>query len=65
MGKSRDLIKKIGQIKGTYHARGGKKEKKQKQYVPNRGRISGKNTQNNCTEKVLMIQITTMGWSLT
>ena len=64
MGKSRNLIKKIGQIKGTYHARGGGR-KKQNQYVPNRGRISGKNTQNNCTEKVLMIQITTMGWSLT
>ena len=67
MGKSRDLFKIIRLIKGTYHERGKKKKKskKQKQYGPNRGRRSGKNTQKNYTEKVLMIQITMMGWSLT
>ena len=42
-----------------------KKKKKQKHYGPNRGRRSGKNTQKNYTEKVLMIWITIMGWSHT
>ena len=55
MGKTRDLFKKIRDTKGTFHAkmgtikdRNGMDQKKQK--ILRRG---GKNTQKNCTEKVL------------
>ena len=62
MGKTRDLFKKIGDTKGTFHAkmgtikdRNGKHLKKQK-----RLRRGGKNTQKNYTKKVLLSWITTM-----
>ena len=67
MGKTRELFKKIRDTKGTFHAkmgtimdRNGKDLQKQK-----RLRRGGKNTQKNCTKKVLMTQITTIMWSLT
>ena len=67
MAKTRDLFKKIGDTKGTFHAkmgtikdRNGKHLKKQK-----RLRRGGKNTQKNYTKKVLLSWITTMVWSLT
>ena len=54
-GKTRDLFKKIGDIKGIFHARmvmrknrNCKDLMKQKRY-----RRGGKNTQKNCTKKVL------------
>ena len=53
MGKTRDLVKKIRDTKGTFHAKMGMKQK-----ILRRG---GKNTQKNYTKKILMIQITTMG----
>ena len=66
MGKTRDLFKKTGDSKGTFHAkmstikdRTVRTEKNQKSL---RG---GKNTQRNWTKKVLMTQITTMVWPLT
>ena len=65
MGKTRDLFKKIRGTKGTFHARMGtikdrtiRTHKKQK--ILRRG---GKNTQKNCTRKVLTTQITTMVWA--
>jgi len=62
IGKTRDLFKKIRDTKGTFHARMGtikdrtiRTHKKQK--ILRRG---GKNTQKNCTRKVLMTWIITM-----
>ena len=62
LGKTRDLIKKIGDIKGIFHAkmdtikdRNSKNLTKQK-----RLRTGGKNTQKNFTDKVLLTQITRM-----
>ena len=67
IGKTRDLFKKTGDIKVTFHARMGmikarnnKNLKKQK--ILRRG---GKNTQKNYTKKILMTQITTIVSSLT
>ena len=63
MGKTTDLLKKIRDTKGTFHAKMGKKKKRtemvwtqQKQKILRRG---GKNKQN-CTKKIFMTQITTM-----
>ena len=67
MRKTSDLFKKIRDTKGTFHAkmstikdRNGMDLKKQK--ILRRG---GKNTQKNCTKKILTIQIITMVRSLT
>ena len=62
MGKTRDLFKKIRDIKGTFHARMGSiKERNggdlKEQKILRRG---GKNTQKNCTEKIFMIYIIIM-----
>ena len=67
MGKTRDLIKKIGDIKGTFHARMGMiKDRSDKDLTEaERLKIGGKNTQKNYTKMVLMTQITTLEWSLT
>jgi len=61
MGKTRDLFKKIGAIKGTFHARMGtiqtetvRTYQKQKSL-----RSDGKNTLENYTRKILMSQIST------
>ena len=67
MGRTRDLVKKIRDTKGTFHAkmgtimdRNGKDLQKQK-----RLRRGGKNTQKNYTEKVSMTWITMVMWSFT
>jgi len=59
MGKTRDLVKKIRDTKGTFHAkmysikdRNGMDLTEQK--ILRRG---GKNTQKNYTKKIFMIQI--------
>ena len=67
MRKTIDLFKKIRDTKGTFHAKMGSIKDRNsmdltKQKILRRG---GKNTQKNCTKKVLMIWITTMMWSLT
>ena len=66
MGKTRNLLKKIRDIKGTFHAKMGtikdRNGKKQKQKRIRRG---GSNTQKNCTKNVLITWITTTIWSLT
>jgi len=56
MGKTRDLFKKIIDTKGTFHAKMGSMKDSsgmdlQKQKIL---RKDGKNTQKNCTKKILM-----------
>ena len=58
MGKTRDLFKKIRDIKGTFHAKMGSIKDRNgmdltQQKILRRG---GKNTQKNYTEKVFMTQ---------
>ena len=62
MGKTRDLFKKIGDIKGTFYARIGTiKDRYGKDLTETKEtRRGGKNTQKNYTIKVLMTQITTV-----
>ena len=60
MGMTKDLFKKIGDTKGTFHGKMGTKKTEmvwiyQKQKTLKRG---GKNTQKNYTKKVLMTKIT-------
>ena len=58
MGKTRDLFKKIRDIKGTFHAKMGSIKDRngmdQKQKILRRG---GKNTWKNCTKKVFTTEI--------
>ena len=62
MGKSRNLFKEIGDIKGIFHARmgtimdkNGKDIKKAKEI-----KKGGKNTKKNYTKKIFMTQLITM-----
>ena len=62
MGKTRDLFKKIGDTKGTFHAKMGLIRTEmvgtyQKQKILRRG---GKNTQKKCTKRILMTKIITI-----
>ena len=62
MGKTRDLFKKVRDTKGIFQAKMGTIKDKmlwtyQKQKILRR---CGKNTQKNCTNKVLMTWIATM-----
>ena len=62
MGKTRDIVKKIRDTKGNFHAKMGTIKDRngmdlQKQKILRRG---GKNTQKNYTKKIFMTQITTM-----
>ena len=57
MGKTRDLIKKIEDIKGTFHAKMGKIKNRKNLIEVEEIRIGDKNTQKNYTRKVLMTQI--------
>ena len=62
VGKTRDLFKKIRDTKGTFHAKMGSiKDRNSKDLTEEkRLRRGGKNTQKNCTKKILMTWITTM-----
>ena len=62
MGKTRDLFKKIRDAKGTFHAKMGSiKDRNDMDLTEVEDiRRGGKSTQNNCTKKVFMMQITTM-----
>ena len=65
MGKTRDLVKKIRDIKGTFHAKMGSIKDRngiKKQKILRR---DGKNTQKNCIKKIFMTQIITMVSPLT
>ena len=60
MGKTRDLFKKIRDIKGTFHAKMGSIKDRngiKKQKILRR---DGKNTQKNYTKTIFMTQIITM-----
>ena len=62
MGKTRDLVKKIRDTKGTFHAKMGTiKDRNGKNLTEAEElRRGGMNTQKNFTKKVLMTQITMM-----
>ena len=61
LGKTRDLFKKIRDTKGSISCKDGL-DKGQKWYGPNRSHLrrGGKNTQKNCTKKIITTQIITM-----
>ena len=67
MGKTRDTLKKIRDTKGKFHAKMGTIKDKDGMDPTEAEDIRRgcKNTQKNCTKKVLMTQITMMVWSLT
>ena len=62
MRKIRDLFKKIRDTKGRFHTKMGtiKTEIARTLQKQKRLRRGGKNTQKNCTKKVLMTQVTTL-----
>ena len=53
MGKNRDFFKKIGDIKGTFHAKMGMMKDRHGKDITEAKRLkgSGKNTQKNYTKK--------------
>ena len=62
MGKTRDLLKKIRDTRGTFHAKMGtiKDRNGMDQTEAEDIRRGGKNTQKNYIKKMFMTQITTM-----
>ena len=63
MGKARDLFKKTGGNKGTFHARMGLIKDRNSKDLTGAEEVKKrwqKSTQKNYTKKVLMTQITTM-----
>ena len=64
MEKTSDL-KKTRDIKGTFAKMDNIKDRNGKDLTEKKLRRGGKNTQKNCTKKVLMTRIITMLWSLT
>ena len=67
MGKTRDLFKKTGDTKETFHTKMGTIKDRNSMDLKEADvlRRGGKDTQKTNTKKVLMTQITTMVWSLT
>ena len=67
MGKTRDLFKKIGNIKGTFPAKTGTIKDRSSEELTKAEEIkkSGRNTQKNYAKKVYVTRITIMVWSLT
>ena len=64
MGKIRDLFKKIGGIKGTFHERMGTTKDRNGKDLTEAEDIK-KNIKKGYTKKILMTQITMLVWSLT
>ena len=62
MGKTRDLFKKIGDTKGTFHAKMGTIKDRTGMDLTEAEDVQkgGKNTQKNYTKKIFMTQITMM-----
>ena len=62
MGKTRDLFKKIGGTKGTFHAKMGSIKDRNGMDLTEAEDIKKrwKNTQKNCTKKIFMTRIITM-----
>ena len=67
MGKTRDLFKKIKDIRGIFHTGMGTIKDRNSMYLTEQKRLrrSGRNTQKNYMKKVLITRITTMVWSFT
>ena len=67
MWNTRDLLKKIRDTKGIFHAKMGSIKDKNGMDLTEAEDIrrGGKKTQKNCTKKSFTIQIITMAWSLT
>ena len=67
MGNTRDLFKKITDIKGTFYAKMGSIKDRNGMDLTEAEDIrrGGKNTQKNCMKKIFITQIITMVWSLT
>ena len=62
MGKTRDLFKKIRDTKGTFHAKMGLIKERNSIDLTKAADLKrgGKNTQKNCTKKILMTKIIMM-----
>ena len=62
MGKTRDLVKKIRDTKGTFHTKMDSIKDRNSMDLTEAERLrkGGKNTQKNCTKKIFMTQIITM-----
>ena len=62
MGKTRDLFKKIGDTKGTFHAKMGSIKERNGMDLTEAEELrrGGKNTQKNCTKKIFTTKIITM-----
>ena len=62
MGKTKELFKKTGEIKGIFHARMGMIKDRSSKDLPEAEEVKKwwQDTQKGCTEKVFMTQITTM-----
>ena len=62
MGKTRDLLKKMSDTKGTFHAKMGSIKDRNGMDLKEAEilRRGGMNTQKNCTKKIFMTQIITM-----
>ena len=60
MGKSRDLFKKTGDIKGTFHAKMGTIKDRNGMDLTEEEDIKKNYAQKNDTQKIFMIQITIM-----
>ena len=67
MGKTRDLFKKVSDTKGTFHAKMGSIKDRNGMDLTEAEHIrrGGKNTQKNCTKKIVTTKIITMVGSLT
>ena len=61
MGKTRYLLRKIRDTKGTFHAKMGSIKDRNGRDLTKKNilRRGGKNTQKNCTKKIFMTQIIT------
>ena len=61
MKKTRDLFKKIGDIKGIFHARMGMIKERNSNHLTEQKRLrrGGKNTQKNCKKKIFMTKTIT------
>ena len=67
MGRTRDLFKKVRDTKGTFHAKMGSIKDRNGMDLTEAEHIrrGGKNTQKNCTKKIVMTKIITVVGSLT
>ena len=63
--KTRDLFRKVENIEGTFHPKMDTIKDRNSRDLADAEEIKKrwKDTQKNCTEKILMNQITTMVWS--